>query len=111
VIPDNLKRRQDDTGLPPWAKLALTVIGTTVTTIVAMFLWVSSTFVARVEYANHTAQQALDMMEVKERQAAYARAEIVTGQGLTEIKIDVAEVKKDVSWIRQSLDQRQMQKK
>lgn len=97
----------DDDGppvrLPPWAKLALTVTGTTVTTIVAMFLWATSTFVSRVEYVNHSTQQAIDMAALKDTQKAYAAAESVTSSTLSDLKVDVAEVKKDVSWIRQSL--------
>jgi hypothetical protein len=88
-------------GLPPWAKLALTMIGTTITTITALFLWASSTFVSRVEYANHTAQNAIDMERLAQTQKSYAIAESVTAATLSDLKVDVAEVKKDVSWIRQ----------
>jgi hypothetical protein len=89
--------------LPPWAKLAITVTGTTVTTIVAMFLWATSTFVSRVEYSNHASQQAVDMASLKEVQKSYATAEAGTSATLSDLKVDVAEVKKDVSWIRQAI--------
>jgi hypothetical protein len=100
VIPDNLKRRQDDTGLPPWMKITLAVVGTTI----AAMGWTEARFVSRVEWQNHQSQQLLDLAAVKDRQSDYARAEVVTGQGLTELKVDVAEIKGDVSWLRSYLD-------
>lgn len=94
-------------GLPPWAKLALTVTGTTVTTIVAMFLWATATFVSRVEYTNHSIQNSIDMGRLADTQKSYAQAEAGTSQTLGDLKVDVAEVKKDVGWIRQALDMSQ----
>ena len=101
---DEPHRRREDMGLPPWAKLAITVTGTTVTTIVAMFLWASSTFVSRVEYLNHATQQALDMERLARIQANYAVAEQGTAENLNSLQVDVAEIKSDVSWLRQYLD-------
>lgn len=76
------RRRRDDVGLPPWAKLAITVVGTTITTIVAMFAWASATFVSRVEYAAHAAQQVIDLERVAAEQRAYAIAEKGTATNL-----------------------------
>jgi hypothetical protein len=102
---DKPKRRQEDGSLlPPWVKLALTVIGTTVTTIVAMFLWATSMFVSRVEYATHTAQNAIDMSRLAETQIRYAVAEKATSDNLNNLQVDVAEIKSDVSWLRSYLD-------
>jgi hypothetical protein len=100
VIDDKPARRREDNSIPPWMKLAVTVIGTT---ILAMG-WTEARFVSRVEWANHQSQQLIDLAAVKDRQADYARAEVVTGQGLTELKVDVAEIKGDVSWLRSYLD-------
>ena len=101
---DEMHRRREDLGLPPWFKLAVTVVGTTVTTIVAMFLWVSASFVSRVEYANHASQQALDIERIARIQANYALAEQGTASNLNALQVDVAEIKSDVSWLRQYLD-------
>jgi len=101
---DPPKRRKEDTGLPPWAKLAITVAGTTISTIIILMSYMSREFVSRVEYANHSSQQAADMMELKQTQLRYAAAEAVTAAGLTELKVDVAEIKGDVGWLRSYLD-------
>lgn len=93
-------RRREDDGIPNWAKLALSVAGTT---IVALG-WMELRFVSRVEWANHQAQQALDMSEMKESQKSYAIAEKVTSNGLQSLTVDVAEIKNDVSWLRAYLD-------
>ena len=68
-------RRREDVGVQPWAKLALTVVGTTVTTLVAMFLWVSSTFVSRTEWQSHSTQQSLDIERILTVQKTYADQE------------------------------------
>jgi len=68
-------RRRDDVGVPPWAKLALTVVGTTVTTLIAIFLWASSTFVSRVEWQGHAMQQSLDIERILTVQKTYADQE------------------------------------
>jgi hypothetical protein len=105
MIDDKPKRRQEDGSvLPPWAKLALTVTGTTITTIVAMFMWATSMFVSRVEYANHSAQNVIDMSRLAETQLRYAVAEKGTSDNLNALQVDVAEIKSDVSWLRQYLD-------
>jgi hypothetical protein len=102
-VDETPRRRKDDAGLPPWAKLALTVSGTTITTIVAMFLWASSTFVSRVEYVSHAAQNAIDMERLAQTQLRYATAEKVTSDNLSELKVDVAEIKSDVGWLRSTI--------
>jgi hypothetical protein len=81
------KRRREDVGLPPWAKLALTVTGTTVTTIVAMFLWASSTFVSRVEWTSHAAQQSIDLERISATQRVYAEQERDTAASLSMINV------------------------
>jgi hypothetical protein len=101
---DKPARRREDVGLPPWAKLALTVIGTTVTTIVAMFLWATSMFVSRVEYAGHTVQNSIDMARLAETQVRYAIAEKGTSDNLNELREDVSAMKADLSWVRRYLD-------
>jgi hypothetical protein len=98
------RRKEDGSLLPPWVKLAITVIGTTVTTIVAMFLWATSMFVSRVEYATHSAQNAIDMARLAETQVRYAVAEKGTSDNLNILQVDVAEIKSDVSWLRSYLD-------
>jgi hypothetical protein len=81
------KRRQEDVGLPPWAKLALAVTGTTVTTIVAMFLWASATFVSRVEWTAHAAQQSIDLERIIATQRVYAEQERDTASALGAINV------------------------
>jgi hypothetical protein len=80
-------RRREDTGLPPWAKLAITVISTTVGTMVAMFLWVSSTFVSRVEWTSHATQQALDLARIADVQKIYGEQERETATSLSSINV------------------------
>ena len=85
---------------PEWAKFAGTIVATTILVIG----WAESRFVSRMEWANHDRQQGIDIGRLASVQAEYARAEVVTGQGLTDLKVDVAEIKGDVSWLRASLD-------
>ena len=73
--------------LKRWAKLAIAVTGTTATTIVAMFLWVSSTFVSRVEWVSHANQQALDLDRMVVAQKAYAERERETSLALAQINV------------------------
>jgi hypothetical protein len=89
------KRRRDDVGIPPWAKLALTVIGTTVTTLIAIFLWSTSTFVSRVEWQGHSAQQALDLERIVTTQKIYAEQERETANQLSamNVKLGVIEAR------------------
>jgi hypothetical protein len=98
--PNLEKRRKEDTGLPPWLKLAITVIATTMVVVG----WAESRFVSRVEWANHDKQQITDMARMTEVQRSYALAEKVTGDGLQSLTVDVAEIKSDVSWLRSYLD-------
>jgi hypothetical protein len=74
-------------GIPAWMKLAITVTGTTVTTIVAMFLWATSTFVSRVEWSNHAVQQALDLDRLTSAQKVYAEQERDTALELGKINV------------------------
>jgi hypothetical protein len=93
-------RRRKGDNFPEWAKFAITIVATTI----AIIGWAEARFVSRVEWTNHDKQQIVDMARLQSAQADYARAEVVTGQGLTDLKVDVAEIKGDVSWLRSYLD-------
>ena len=67
--------------LPEWAKFA----GTIIVTMVAMFTWATSTFVSRIEWAQHADQQRIDLNRVSEVQQTYANAEKGTANNLSEI--------------------------
>ena len=88
-------RRREDVGVPPWAKLALTVVGTTVTTLIAIFLWASSTFVSRAEWMGHATQQSLDIERILAVQKTYADQERHTASELALIntKLGVIEAR------------------
>ena len=92
------RRRHDN--FPQWAKFAGSIIGTTILVVT----WAESRFVSRMEWSNHDRQQSIDIGRLAAVQADYARAEVVTGQGLTDLKVDVAEIKGDVAWLRSYLD-------
>ena len=98
--PNQEKRRRDDSALPPWLKLGITVVATTIVVVG----WAESRFVSRVEWANHDKQQSADLTRIVDVQRSYAIAEVATGQGLTALTVDVAEIKSDVSWLRSYLD-------
>ena len=78
---DRPRRRATDTGLPDWAKLAVSVAGATV----AVVLWANANFISRTEMNQHLDQQAKDFARVSAGQDHYADAERVTASQLSEI--------------------------
>jgi hypothetical protein len=75
------RRRESDSGIPDWAKLAATVAGTTVTII----LWANANFISRTEMNQHLDQQAKDFSRVAVSQDHYSDAERGTAANLSEI--------------------------
>ena len=86
--------------IPDWLKFSVLILSGAA----GALIWIENRFVARVEWTNHIAQQAVDMSDLKHTQARYADAERVTASGVYDLKVDMAEVKGDVGWIRQYLD-------
>lgn len=68
--------------LPDWMKLAIAVAGTTVT----MVMWANSTFISRVEFNNHMAEQTKDFARTVRTQEQYADAEKGTAKSLGTIE-------------------------
>lgn len=97
---DEDEPRVINASFPEWAKFAMSIAGT----VIIVLGYVEARFVSRVEWSNHDKQQIVDMARLQATQADYARAEVVTGQGLTDLKVDVAEIKGDVAWLRSYLD-------
>ena len=101
MIDDKPRRRQEDGGvLPQWVKLAVATIGGTILVIG----WVELRYTPRSEYEGHVRQQAIDQANLKSTQESYAVAERGTAGALTDLTVDVAEIKNDVSWLRAYLD-------
>ncbi len=71
--------------VPQWAKMVAAIVGTAVTTTVAVILWANSTFVSREVYVAHARQQDLDIARIVQTQESYATAERLTASQLSAI--------------------------
>ncbi len=76
---------EDIDPVPQWAKMVATVIGTAVTTTVAIILWANNTFISREVYLAHARQQDMDLARLSQAQDSYANAERVTASQLSAI--------------------------
>lgn len=87
-------QRRDDVGLPPWAKLALVVVGLTV----GIIGWVELRFVSRVEFNGHVTAQAEETGRFATQQRDYAVAEKVTAANLGrfDVRLSTIETKIDI---------------
>jgi hypothetical protein len=86
--------------IPEWVKVVVAIVGGLVTG-----LGIAETrFVGRVEYLSHVEAQREDVARLIQASNHYSVKEGQTASGLSDLKVDVAEIKADVGWLRQYLD-------
>jgi len=75
------RRRRGDSGVPDWAKLAVSVAAA----VVSVVLWANANFISRVEMNQHLEQQSKDFQRVAVTQEHYSMAERETAKQLSEV--------------------------
>ena len=86
--------------IPEWAKVVIAVVGG----LIAGLGIAETRFVGRVEYLSHVESQREDVARLITASNHYSVKEGQTASGLSDLKVDVAEIKADVGWLRQYLD-------
>ena len=97
---DEGEAKRDVGPIPEWAKVVVAVAAGLVTS-----LGIAETrFVGRVEYLSHVEAQREDVARLIAASNHYSLKEGQTASGLSDLKVDVAEIKADVGWLRSYLD-------
>ena len=103
---DDAEHDQDDqprvvnAAIPEWAKVVVAIVAGLITGLGIA----ESRFVGRVEYLSHVEAQRDDVARLISASNHYSLKEGQTAAGLSDLKVDVAEIKADVGWLRAYLD-------